>query len=86
MVAHPLSNRPGKPNSCRIFTYSFLEAGTTTISTPPRNFDYYAIHYRLPHWSSGQRDGRWFDSRNFHDLKCELGLERGPPSLVRTIR
>ena len=27
----------------------------------------------------------WFDSRHFHNFKCGLDLERGPPSLVRTI-
>ena len=25
--------------------------------------------------------GRGFDSRHFHNLKCGLGLEQGPPSL-----
>ena len=29
--------------------------------------------------------GRGFDPRHFHNFKCGLGLERGPPSLVRTI-
>ena len=29
--------------------------------------------------------GRGFDRRHFHNFKCGLGLERGPPSLVRTI-
>ena len=33
------------------------------------------------YWSSG----RGFDPRYFHNFKCGLGLERGPPSLVRTI-
>ena len=27
---------------------------------------------------------RGFDSRHFDYFKCELGLERGPPNLVRT--
>ena len=29
--------------------------------------------------------GRGLDFRHFHNLKCGLGLERGPPSLVRAI-
>ena len=29
--------------------------------------------------------GRGLDSRHFLNFKCGLGLERGPPSLVRTI-
>ena len=27
--------------------------------------------------------GRGFDSRHFHNVKCGLGLDRGPPILVR---
>ena len=33
------------------------------------------------YWSRG----RGFDPRHFHNFKCGLGLERGPPSHVRTI-
>ena len=29
---------------------------------------------------------RGFDFRNFHNFKTVLGLQRGPPSLVKTIR
>ena len=29
--------------------------------------------------------GRGFDSRYFHNFKCGLGLERSPPSQIRTI-
>ena len=28
---------------------------------------------------------RKFDSRRFHNFKCELSLERDPPSLIKTI-
>ena len=31
------------------------------------------------------RYGVQVDSRHFHNFKCELILERGPPSLVREI-
>ena len=37
-----------------------------------------------PRWPRGPRSsGRGFDSRYFHNFKCGLGMERGPPSLAR---
>ena len=51
---------------------------------------YYLSHICYIFWSASLVSdylpwGRRFDSRHFHSFKCALGLEQGPPSLVRTI-
>ena len=52
---------------------------------------YKSISYLfLPHWSRGKCVSLLimrsrFDSWHFYSFKCGLGLEQGPPSLVRTI-
>ena len=44
----------------------------------------YYMLFRLPRWSSGHEVAGSIPG-TFTNFKCGLGLERGPPSLVRTI-